>query len=771
VLKELILYSCLALGYNGATPENRTFCLAHHVANLLEGKMIGQTVSHYKIVEKLGEGGMGVVYKAEDTKLKRTVALKFLPSELTRDKDTKRRFIREAQAASALQHNNICTIHEIDETPNGRLFICMDFYEGETLKEKIARGPLPVEEAIDMTSQVAAGLSEAQRVGMVHRDVKPANIMVTGQGVAKILDFGLAKLAGQTKVTKTGTTMGTVAYMSPEQARGEETDVRSDIWSLGVVLYELLTDELPFKGDHAAAVMYGIMHTDPEPRLNQRVDVPLGLQKVVSKCLEKNAGNRYRNAADLRVAIEECLERESVEDRPSIAVFPFTNMSGSKEDDYLCEGLAEEIISAITQIPGLRVIARTSAFAVGRMELDIREAGKRLDVRTILEGSVRRVGSRVRVAAQLVSTSDNAQLWCERYDRELKDVLALEDEIAEAIATRLRVDLASNEGERTRPAIDVEAHTAYLEGRYFFARGTPESIAKAKRCYERAIGRNPDFALVYDSLAELYWYLGFFGGVAPRDAFSLSTWHALRALELDDSLAETHALLGMLRKELDYNWPEVDRELRRAIELNRDSPLVRLRYAISGPLPRGRIDEAMTEIEGVLRSDPMSIFIRWWAAAVAYLARQPARMVEEGRRINELDPSNFLGHWALGMGLEGNGMLTEAVVAMEKAHELSGGIPFTLGFLALVHGRAGRRDDAKRLLKQAGQLAATGYVPPSVFMLGHAGLNDWDAALDGLGRAIEARDPFAMPIKTFPFLDPVRTDPRYQILLKKMNLE
>ena len=733
--------------------------------------MIGKTISHYKILEKLGEGGMGVVYKAEDTKLKRTVALKFLPPELTRDKDSKTRFIREAQAASALQHNNICTIHEIDETPDGRLFICMDFYEGETLKEKIARGSLPVEKALDMASQVAAGLSEAQRVGMVHRDIKPANIMVTDQGVAKILDFGLAKLAGQTKVTKTGTTVGTVAYMSPEQVRGEETDVRSDIWSLGVILYELLTGELPFKGDQEAAMMYGIINEEPEPLLNQRADVPPWLQQVVSKCLEKKAGNRYRKAADLRVAIEGRLEWETPKDRPSIAIFPFTNMSGAKEDDYLCEGLAEEIISAATQIPGLRVIARTSAFVIGRMELDIREAGKRLDVGSILEGSVRREGSRVRVTAQLVSTSDGAQLWSERYDRELKDVLVLEDEIAAAIARRLRVDLASDKGERKRPAIDVEAHTAYLEGRYFFARATPEAIAKAKSCYEQAIERDPNYALVYDSLAELYWYLGFFGGVAPRDAFSLSTWHALRALELDDSLAETHALLGMLRKELDYNWPEVDRELRRAFELNRDSPLVRLRYVISGPLPRGRMDEAMTEIESVVRSDPLSLVVRWWAAAVAYLARKPARMVEEGQRMIGLDPTHFLGQWALGMGLEGNGMLSEAVATMEKAHELSGGIPFTLGFLALVYGRAGRRNDARRLLAQADQLAASGYVPPSVFMLGHAGLNEWEAALDGLEGAIEARDPFAIPIKTFPFLDPVRADPRYQTLLKKMNLE
>lgn len=771
MLNELILYSWLALGYNGTTPEIRTFRLAHHVDNLLEGNMIGHTISHYKILEKLGEGGMGVVYKAEDTKLKRTVALKFLPPELTRDKDAKARFINEAQTASALQHHNICTIHEIDETKDGRLFISMDCYLGETLRDKIAKGPLPVEEAIEFVSQAAAGLSEAHRAGTVHRDIKPANIMVTDKGVVKILDFGLAKLAGQARITKIGTTVGTVAYMSPEQAQGEKIDERSDIWSLGVVLYESLTGEPPFKGQHDAAVMYGIMQIEPEPMSKARPGIPTGLQSVVNKCLEKDPDRRYRSLADFREAIERCFAHDIPQDKPSIAVFPFKNMSGTKKDDYLCEGLAEEIINALTQIPGLRVIARTSAFAVGRMGLDIREAGKQLDVSSILEGSVRRQGRRVRVAAQLISTNDNAHLWSERYDRELTDVFEMEDEIAAAITKRLQVDLAGDEGEPKRAPIDVEAYTAYLEGRYFFAKGTPNAMAKAMDCYERAIERESNFALVHDSIAELYWYRGFFGGETPREAFLKSTWHALRALELDDTLAETHALLGMLRKELDYNWTEVDRELQRAFELNRNSPLVRIRYAICGLLPHGRVAEALAEIDGVLQSDPLSLFVRWWAAAMAYLARLPGRTIKEGRRMIGLDSAHFLGYWALGLGLESSGELSEAITTMEKAHKLSGGIPFTLSFLALIYGRAGCRDDAQRLLEQAAQIEAANYVPPSVFVLGHAGLGEWNTVLEKLDKAIEARDPLVMPIKTYPFLDPIRSDPRYHALLKKMNLE
>lgn len=296
-------------------------------------------------------------------------------------------------------------------------------------------------------------------------------------------------------------------------------------------------------------------------------------------------------------------------------------------------------------------------------------------------------------------------------------------------------------------------------------------MAQAKACYERAIARDPNSALAYDSLAELHWYLGFFGNVPPREAFSLSTWYALRALELDETLAQTHALLGMLRKELDYNWPEVDRELRRAFELSRESPLVRLRYAISALLPRARIDEAKAEIEIVLQTDPLSLLVRWWSAVMAYLARHPERTIEEGRHMIALDPTYFLGHWVLGIGLNEAGVRRDAVSALEKAHELSGGIPFTLGFLAYVYGCAGRCDDTRMLLKHAEKCAAAAYVPPSTFALGHIGLGDWDTAFTWLDRAIDTRDPIIMPIKSFPFLDPVRNDARYGALLHKMRLD
>ena len=455
----------------------------------------------------------------------------------------------------------------------------------------------------------------------------------------------------------------------------------------------------------------------------------------------------------------------------SLAVLPFVNMSGAPADDYLCEGLAEETISALTAIPGLRVIARTSSFAIARMGLDVREIGARLGVDTILEGSVRRADQRVRVTVQLVFTHDGSHLWSERYDRELTDVLALEDEIAEAVATRLRVEVAGSARERPRPPIDAEAHHAFLEGRYHFARSTPEALARAQECFERAVARDPGFARAYDSLAELYWYYGFFGGAPPREAFARSTWYVLRAVELDDDLAETHALLAMLRKELDYNWDEVEREVNRALELNPESPLVRLRYAISALLPHGRLDEAVDVVDGVVHTDPLSLFVRWWMGVMAFLGRRFDRAVDEGRHMVSLDPNHFLGHWVLGVTLEETGAVADAIVELEKAHQLSGGIPFTLGFLAMAYGRSGRHGDARALLQRLEEAAAVGYVPPMCFAFCFVGLGEWDRALAAMEEAVEARDPLVMPVKSYPFLDPVRDDPRLRSIQRRMNLD
>jgi len=769
------------------------------VSELLE-RLQAALVDRYTIARELGRGGMAIVYLAEDLKHQRKVALKVLRPELAASLGAER-FLREIATAAQLTHPNILplfdsgwgggwadehfeeetTAHPPHRSPAEFLYYTMPYVDGESLRDRLThQHQLPIEAALRITREVADALGYAHEQGIVHRDIKPENILFEA-GHAVVSDFGIARAvsaAGAEALTETGLAVGTPAYMSPEQGMGDaDLDGRSDLYSLGCVLYEMLAGEPPYTARTAQAVLAKKL-TEPTPRVAVvRETVPASVQAALTRALAKNPVDRFATAAEFAAALAEGARpaepsagapREDA--RPSIAVLPFTNMSGAREDDFLCEGLAEEIISALVQIPGVRVIARTSSFLVGRMGLDAREAGARLGVESILEGSVRRAGSRVRVTAQLVATRDGAHVWSERYDRELTDLLVLEDDVAAAVAERLRGELVPKGGETRRAPVDREAHAALLEGRYHFAKGTPEALGQAMGCYERAIARDPAFAAACDAMAELHWFLGFFGNVPPRDAFSTSTWYALRAIELDDTSAETHALLGMLRKELDYDWPEVDRELRRAIELNPESPVVKLRYAISGLLPHGRVAEAVTELEAIVRSDPLSVHARWWLYVMCYLAGSVGRAEAEARQMLALDPHHFLGHWALGMYRDTRGEGAEAVAALARAHELSGGSPFTLGFLALVSGRAGRAEEARALLAGAAEAATSAYVPPSTFAFGYAGLGEWDDAFVWLERAIDGRDPLVMPIKTYPFLAPARGDARYRALLETMNL-
>ncbi len=717
---------------------------------------------------------MGAVYKARDTRLDRTVALKVIRPQWTDDLESQRRLVREARAAAAVNHPHIVTVYEID-TDGGLTYVAMEYVEGGTLARLLDSGPLPVERALRIAAQVAGALVAAHAAGIVHRDLKPSNIMLSAGDCAKVVDFGLAKQvalgasSGETRdaLTATGVLLGSVPYMSPEQASGVPVDPRSDLFSLGLVLYEMLSGRRAFGGTTDLETLAAILRDQPPPIPN----VPSEASRLVERCLRKNAAERFQSAAELGSAIDACLAKGVSRDRASVAVLPFVNMSGSPEDDPLCEGLAEEIINALTKIPALRVIARTSSFAVARLGLGAREAGEKLGVGHLLEGSVRRSGARVRVNAQLVSPADGSQLWSERYDRELTDLLVLEDDVASAIAGRLQAGLGSVRTVTPRPAVDRESYVAFLEGRHHFARGTPEALATAKVCYERAIERDPGFAQAYDSLAELWWFLGLFGNVPPRDAFAASTWHALHALEIDDTLAETHALLGMLRKELDYNWPEVDREVGLARELSPESPLVRTRYAVSALLPRGRVEEGVRELESVVQVDPLSVHARWWLSVMALLARRQDRVEEEALHMISLAPEHFLGHWALGMQRDLCGAHESAVAALERANELAAGAAFTLGFFAYTLGRAGHADRARALLGRASEAARTAYVHPTAFAFGYLGLGERDRAFEWLDRAIEERDPLIMPIKTYHFLDPIRDDELYRLLLHKMNLD
>ncbi|MFQ5641986.1 MAG: protein kinase, partial [bacterium] len=521
--------------------------------------MIGKTISHYKIVQKLGGGGMGIVYKAEDTKLKRTVALKFLPQDLTRDQEAKERFLHEAQAASALDYPNICTIYEIDETEDGQMFICMAYYEGATLKLLIDNCQLTIYQSIEIAIQVAQGLAKAHEQGIIHRDIKPANIMVTRDGVVKIVDFGLAKLAGVTQITRTGTTMGTVAYMSPEQTRGETVDQRTDIWSLGAVLYEMLTAQLPFRGDYEQAVVYSILNEEPEPLAELGIKVSAKLEQIVAKALAKSPDRRYQKMkemlTDLRVLKKES-EAESTKEvltkkKPalSIAVLPFVDMSSQKDQEYFCDGMAEELIDAMTKIEGLQVVSRSSAFQFKGESPDIRKVGEKLNVNHVLEGSVRKAGNRLRITAQLINVEDGYHLWSEKYDREMEDVFAIQDDIARTIVSTLKIKLV---GEQEAPLVkrhtdNLEAYNLYLKGRYFWNKRHEGGMQQAMEYFNQALEKDPAHALAYSGLADCFIILGFYTYLPPKEAFSKAKALAQKALEIDDTLGEAHTSLGFVR--------------------------------------------------------------------------------------------------------------------------------------------------------------------------------------------------------------------------------
>ncbi len=520
--------------------------------------MIGRTIRHYKIVEKIGEGGMGTVYKAKHLKLDSFVALKFLPPHSVTQEAVKKRFIQEAKAASSLEHPNICTIHDIDETPEGRMFIVMSYYEGETLQDKMANGPLQLDETIDITAQIASGLAKAHERGITHRDIKPANVLITTEGVAKVVDFGLAKLAGRTKVTKSGTMVGTVAYMSPEQASGKEVDPRSDVFSLGVVLYELLSGTLPFWGDHEAAVIYSILNQDPKPLSEFRSDLQEGVQRVIDKALAKRREERYPSAVELLADLKRLQEDQIVSalekrttkrvhrravayaaiglavaiaayvvyprvfppGRIMLAVLPFENL-GPAEDAYFADGITDEITARLAGVRRLGVIARTSVIQYKDTNKNIQQIGEELGVDYILEGTIRwqRAGDdpgRVRVTPQLITVADATHLWANVYDEDLAGIFEVQSDISEKVVSALNITLLDLERElvESRPTDNLEAFDYYLRGKEYASRGVTDSRATrlAGQLYEKAIELDPDFASAYAQLSraytELYWHTG-----------------------------------------------------------------------------------------------------------------------------------------------------------------------------------------------------------------------------------------------------------------------
>jgi serine/threonine protein kinase len=667
--------------------------------------MIGRTVSHYRILEKLGEGGMGEVYKAEDIKLKRTVALKFLPPELTRDGEARERFIQEAQAASALDHPNICTIHEIDQTAEGQIFMVMACYEGETLEERIRNRGIQVDEAMNIACQIARGLAKAHGRGIVHRDIKSANVMLTSEGTAKILDFGLAKLAGQTGITRTGSTLGTAACMSPEQAGGKEIDHRTDLWSLGVVLHEMLAGQMPFQGEYEQAVVYAILNEKPPKIRSMRPEVPPELEKIVDRCLEKNPDQRYQRAeeiiADLRTVQQTSVGTMQLNKRrprripwigigaallaalilayffltrgkatvgdKSIAVLPFVDMSPQKDQEYFCDGMTEELINRLSNIQSLRVPARTSAFYFKRKTVDIGEVGRKLNVQTVLEGSVQKAGDRLRITAQLINVANGYHLWSEKYDRKLEDVFAIQDEISSAIVDSLQLKLTPREAEKIseHPINNVKAYECYLKAWRLIYRFDEKSLESAFTYLQSALDIMGENAELFAGLSLAYLQRANIG-IGQEEDLKRSEEYARRALALKPDLPSALVHLGNLAIYKDYPENLHDEfHSHQKVLLTNPFDAEALRNMAVNCMLVGKPSQALIFADLYEQHDPLNP----WRYAVKGLYYQYdcrfGSAVEQLRMFYQADPTSPIGQSLYSWALASIGKQTEALAVID----------------------------------------------------------------------------------------------------------
>jgi TolB-like protein/Tfp pilus assembly protein PilF/predicted Ser/Thr protein kinase len=741
--------------------------------------VIGTTVGHYRILEKIGQGGMGVVYKAEDTKLKRTVALKFLRPGFARDPEIPARFVQEAQAAAALDHPNICSVYEINEAGD-RTYIAMAYVDGRSLRQRIESGPLGVDEAANIAVQVAEGLREAHERGIIHRDVKPGNIMLTEKGLAKIMDFGLAKISSGKDLTETAAILGTAVYMSPEQAAGKKVDYRTDIWSLGCVLYEMLAGRRPFEAGHDQAVIHAILNEEAQPISVLRKDIPTEIEMILRKCLQKDPRNRYQDAAGLIGALRSVSghgvsgseAKTALKARHlSIAVLPFVDMSPQKDQEYFCDGIAEELINALTHIRDLRVVARTSAFAFKGRNIDVREIGKTLSVDTILEGSIRKAGTKLRVTAQLISIEDGYHLWSEKFDRQMDDIFAIQDEISTAIVENLRIKLLADEraAVRKRRANDPDAYNLYLKGLHFANRSSPESLHKALDCFSAAIGIDPDFAPAYVGTAHTYGAFGVLAFSAPAGMWTKAKTALEKALELDDELAEAHAVAALIAFYYDWDWVAAERSYRRTFSLNPGIASAHAHYAWHC-LARGRFDEAVREIKLAQNLDPLMPLFYAFSTGIHGAIGRPDEAIEEFQRAVELDPNMGLAYFHAGTAYSQNRLMDKAISAFQKSRELAAYSGWAEGQLGIVYLTIGQREKAEAILEELLEKKNKIYVSSFCIGLLWGALGNLDKAFERMDQAIEERDSIMPFAHIYADIGALRSDSRFGKMMKKMNL-
>jgi len=738
--------------------------------------MIGQTISHYRILEKLGAGGMGVVYKAQDTKLDRLVALKFLPSHLSASEQDKARFIQEAKAASAMNHPNICTIYSIDEY-EGQFFIAMEFVDGQTIREK--KATVSMKQAIDIGIQIADGLSAAHKKGIVHRDIKPENIMIRKDGIALIMDFGLAHRTGSAQLTKAGGTVGTIAYMSPEQAKGEHVDHRTDVWALGVVLYEMLCGKLPFSGEYEQAIVYQIVNQDPLPLSQYQADLPAEIVSIVSTAMQKDPLLRYQSMSKLRDELKTLSKQLEGGTKPLVssgelrlAILPLTNISADPNDQFFADGLTEELISRFSKIGRLRVIARTSVMQYKGTTKSIADISRELNVANVIEGSVRKVGDKVRIRIQLVDARSQEHLWSDDYDRDIKDIFAIQTDVAQRVARALEIQLVGDEQrliehEATK---NLDAYDLFLKGRYFLGKRTEEALNKAVDYFQQATRRDTKYAVAYAGISDSYTALALLEFLPPHEAFPRAKAAAAKAIEIDPSMAEAHASLGLVKFQYDWDWPGAEKEFKQTLRLNPNYGSGHHFYA-DFLKALGRFDEALDEIRKAQQLDPLSLAINTGVGHVLYLSRRYDDAIEQYRKTLELDPNYLQARLWFGRPFLQKGMYQEAIREIEAAVEISGGSIIATAMLGHARAASGNRTEALKILDALMKRSERQYVPSYWIGMIYIGLGDMDQAFAWFGRACEERSSWLAWMNVEPRFDVLRRDSRFPLLLKKMRLE
>ncbi len=782
------------------------------------GELVGQKVGSFEIVEMIGRGGMGVVYLARDTKLKRSVAVKSMPVELQADSTARTRFRREAELLASLNHPNIAAIYEIIEQDAGAGYLILEYVPGETLAQRIAREPLKLEQALSIGQQIAEAISAAHENGVVHRDLKPGNIKITPEGKVKVLDFGLAKATSSqdknqgTAITQPGRVIGTPAYMSPEQARGKPTDKRSDIWSFGCIMYEMLTGHIPFEGETATDTLARIIEREPDWEMLPQT-TPMNIRVLLRRCLEKDPRRRLRDIGDAAIEIKETLTLPATataarpaapvrtlwrwaiviglvvgalvvlglnigrwrEQLPggvspgrikSLAVLPLENLSGDPEQEYFADGMTEALIANLGKIRALQVRSRTSIMQYKDVKKPLPEIARELNVDAVVEGSVLRVAEQVRITAQLIHAPTDTHLWAESYERDMRDVLALQSEVARAIAQQIEITVTPDQEVRlaasARP-VNPETYEAYLKGMFHLNKFTPEGTKKGLDYLRQAIEKDPADPLAYGGLA-LGYVASAHGPGAPPDALERAEAAALKALELDETLTEAHAALAQIKLYRDWDWAGAEQAFQRALKLNPNLTLTRAHYSWY-LLLFGHTDEALAEMKRVQEVDPLTPLWPAWQGSQYLSAGLYNEAIDEARKSLELDPDFAVGLDVLGSAYAAKGMYEEAIKAHQRAGVLSRDGKSALG---RTYALAGRQDEARLVLAEL-EADPTHWDTWFIAQI-YAVLGEKDEAFRWLEAAFEPpRHPYVPWIRYPHAFKPLHDDPRFGDLLRRMN--